>query len=96
MFDNPPMTKDGVKENLVINIDNLGQEQIWEEQVSLNLIQNTMKIHQLLFDAPPNSLLDSKKSNYVNKSGSNWNLVPLLASSTKGGDKGVLKAPGLD
>jgi len=28
MFDNPPMTKDGVKENLVINIDNLGQEQI--------------------------------------------------------------------
>jgi hypothetical protein len=25
-----------------------------------------------------------------------WNLVPLPASSTKGGERGVLKVPGLD
>ncbi len=30
------------------------------------------------------------------KSGSIWNLVPLPASSTKGGERGVLKALGLD
>ncbi len=30
------------------------------------------------------------------KSGSSWNLVSLLASNTKGGERGVLKAPGLD
>jgi hypothetical protein len=30
------------------------------------------------------------------KSGNSWNLVPLLTSNTKGGKKGVLKAPGLD
>jgi hypothetical protein len=30
------------------------------------------------------------------KSGSGQNLVPFPASSTKGGQKGVLKAPGLD
>jgi hypothetical protein len=30
------------------------------------------------------------------KSGSSWNLVPLPASSTKGGERGVLKAPRLD
>jgi hypothetical protein len=30
------------------------------------------------------------------KNGSSWNLVPLLASSTKGGERGVPKAPGLD
>ncbi len=30
------------------------------------------------------------------KSGSSWNLVPLPASSTKGGERGLLKALGLD
>jgi hypothetical protein len=30
------------------------------------------------------------------KCGSSWNLVPFLASNTKGGERGVLKAPGLD
>ncbi len=30
------------------------------------------------------------------KSGSSWNLVLFLASSTKGGVRGMLKAPGLD
>jgi hypothetical protein len=30
------------------------------------------------------------------KNGSSWNLVSLPASSTKGGERGVLKALGLD
>jgi hypothetical protein len=30
------------------------------------------------------------------KSGSSWNLVSLPTSNTKGGERGVLKAPGLD
>jgi hypothetical protein len=32
----------------------------------------------------------------MSKSGSTWNLVPLLAPSTKRGKRGVLKALGLD
>jgi hypothetical protein len=47
-------------------------------------------------NAPPSSLLDSKESNYVNKSGSSRNLVLLPTSSTKGGERGVLKAPELN
>jgi hypothetical protein len=46
-------------------------------------------------DAPPSPLSDSKELDYV-KGGSRWDLVPLLASSTKGGERGVLKALGLD
>jgi hypothetical protein len=30
------------------------------------------------------------------KNGSSWNLVSFPASNTKGGKRGVLKAPGLD
>ncbi len=30
------------------------------------------------------------------KSGSSWNLVPLPASNTRGGKRGVLKSLGLD
>ncbi len=32
----------------------------------------------------------------MSKNGSSWNLVPLPASNTKGGERGVLKASGLD
>jgi len=46
-------------------------------------------------DVPPSPLLDSKESNYV-KSGIKWDLVPLPTSNTKGGERGVLKALGLD
>jgi hypothetical protein len=45
----------------------------------------------------PKFLVRPKKGPTVLKSGSSWNLVPLPASSTKGGgEKGVLKTPGLD
>jgi hypothetical protein len=47
-------------------------------------------------DAPPSSLLDPKGVQTMSKSESSWNLVPLPTSSTKGGKRGVLKAPGLD
>jgi hypothetical protein len=43
-------------------------------------------------DTPPSSLLDPKQVQLC-QSGSSWNLVPLPTSSTKGGKKGVLKAP---
>jgi hypothetical protein len=46
-------------------------------------------------DAPPSPLLDSKEPNY-GKGGSRWDLVPLPTSSTKGGEKGMLKASGLE
>jgi len=32
----------------------------------------------------------------MSKSGSRWDLVPLPASSIKGGERGVLKVSGLD
>ncbi len=38
----------------------------------------------------------TQKGPTMSKSGSSWNLVMLLAFSTKGGERGVLKAPGLD
>ncbi len=38
----------------------------------------------------------TQKSPTMLKSESNWNLVPLPASSTKGGERGVLKALGLN
>jgi hypothetical protein len=47
-------------------------------------------------DVPPSSLLDPKKGPTMLKSGSSWNLVPLPGSSTKGGERGMLKAPRLD
>jgi len=48
-------------------------------------------------DAPPSSLLNPKKGPTLFKSGGSWNLVPLPASNIRGGgEKGVLKAPGLD
>jgi hypothetical protein len=50
----------------------------------------------LVFDVPPSSLLDPKKSPTMLKSESSWNLVPLPTSSTKGGERGMLKAPGLE
>ncbi len=44
----------------------------------------------------PQVLCQTQKSPTMLKSGNSWNLVSLLASSTKGGEKDVLKAPGLD
>jgi hypothetical protein len=44
----------------------------------------------------PKFLVRPKKGPTMLKSGNSWNLVPLPASSTKGGERGVLKAPGLD
>jgi len=38
----------------------------------------------------------TQKSPTMLKSKSSWNLVPLLASNTKGGEKGMLKASGLN
>jgi len=32
----------------------------------------------------------------MSKGGSRWDLVPLPASNIKGGERGMLKAPGLD
>jgi hypothetical protein len=49
-----------------------------------------------LIDTPLNSLLDPKRGPTMSKSRSSWNLVPLPAPSTKGGKRGMLKAPGLD
>jgi len=40
-------------------------------------------------------LLDPKSPTML-KGGSSWNLVPLPASSTKRGERGMLKALGLD
>ncbi len=44
----------------------------------------------------PKFLIRPKKGPTMLKSESSWNLVPLLASSIKGGERGVLKALGLD
>ncbi len=44
----------------------------------------------------PQVLCQIQKSPTMLKSGNSWNLVPLPASSTKGGEKDMLKAPGLD
>jgi hypothetical protein len=44
----------------------------------------------------PKFLVTPKKGPTMLKSGSNRNLVQLPASSTKGGERGMLKAPGLD
>jgi hypothetical protein len=44
----------------------------------------------------PKFLVRPKKGPTMLKIGNSWNLVPLLASSTKGGERGMLKAPGLD
>ncbi len=41
-------------------------------------------------------LVRPKKGPTMLKSESSWNLVLLLASSIKMGERGVLKAPGLD
>jgi hypothetical protein len=60
------------------------------DEIIINIIAETTS------DAPPSSLLDPKRVPTMLKSGSSWNLVPLPASNTKGGERGVLKAPGLD
>jgi hypothetical protein len=44
----------------------------------------------------PKFFVRPKKGPTMLNNESSWNLVPLLASSTKGGKRGVLKAPGLD
>jgi hypothetical protein len=44
----------------------------------------------------PKFLVRPKKGPTMSKRGSSWNLVPLLASSTKEGERGVLKVPGLN
>ncbi len=41
----PPMIKNNVEENVIVNLENFNQEQVQEEQISLNLIQNTIKVH---------------------------------------------------
>jgi hypothetical protein len=43
----------------------------------------------------PKFLVRPKEGPTMSNCGSRWNLVPLLASSTKWGERGVLKAPGL-
>jgi len=47
-------------------------------------------------DVPPSSLLDPKKGLTMLKKGSSWNLVPFPTSSTKRGERGMLKVSGLD
>jgi hypothetical protein len=42
------MIEDKVEENVIVNLKNFNQEQVQEEQISLNPIQDTMKVHQLL------------------------------------------------
>jgi hypothetical protein len=44
----------------------------------------------------PKFLVRPQKGPTMLKTESSWNLVLLPASSTKGGERGVLKAPGLD
>ncbi len=44
----------------------------------------------------PKFLVRPKEGPTMLKSGNSWNLVPLPASNTKRGERGVLKAPGLD
>jgi len=44
----------------------------------------------------PKFLVRPKKGPTMLKSGNSWNLVLLPSSSTKGGERGVLKAPRLD
>jgi hypothetical protein len=39
------MIKNNVEENVIVNLENFNQEQVQEEQISLNLIQNTIKVH---------------------------------------------------
>jgi hypothetical protein len=41
-------------------------------------------------------LVRPKEGPTMLKCGSSWILVPLPASSTKGGERSMLKAPGLD
>jgi hypothetical protein len=49
-----------------------------------------------IFLRAPKFLARPKKGLTMLKSESSWNLVPLPASNTKRGERGVLKAPGLD
>jgi hypothetical protein len=48
------------------------------------------------FPHTPKFLVRPKKGPIMLKSGNSWNLVSLPASNTKGGERAVLKAPGLD
>ncbi len=45
MLHSPPMTKDKLEEKLIVNLNNFNQEQVQEEQVSLNFIRDTMTMH---------------------------------------------------
>jgi len=47
-------------------------------------------------DAPPSPLLDSKESNYVKKAEVDGTWCRSQLPTLKGGERGVLKAPGLD
>ncbi len=52
-------------------------------------------IHDYMWRAPK-FLVRPKKGPTMFESESSWNLVPLPASSTKGGERGMLKASKLD
>jgi hypothetical protein len=51
---------------------------------------------ELLEWRAPKFLVRTKKGPTMLKNGSSWNLVPLPASNSKGGERGVLNAPRLD
>ncbi len=53
-------------------------------------------IDSILLWCAPKFLVRFKVGPTMLKSGSGWNLLSLPASNTKGGERGVLKAPGLD
>jgi hypothetical protein len=47
-------------------------------------------------DTPLKFFVRPKKGQTMLKSENSWNLVPLPISNTKGGERGVLKVPGLN
>jgi len=47
-------------------------------------------------NALPSSMEDPLEGLTMWKCGRSWNLKPLPISSTKGGERGMLKVPGLD
>jgi hypothetical protein len=63
-------------------------------KVSRALLPNSIRIKTLVMR--PKFLIRPKMGPTMLKSGSSWNLVSLPASNTKGGERGMLKAPGLD
>jgi hypothetical protein len=68
---------------------------LWHEDKYL--LTTLKKIHTLQYVwHTPKFLVRPKVGPTMLKSGSDWNLMPLLASSIKGGERGMLKALGLD